>query len=119
MPFQLQTPFYLYLSTTVSQAGFPAGRGNRICVSVGDRELHRARAGSSPSLWLPVELVWCEMETEATDPNSTNLLQPYLQEKSKELPVDLPEQRINTEPHISCAVIHAKGSCLDEGMKRA
>lgn len=68
---------------------------------------------------VPVELVWCEMETEATDPNSTDLLQPYLQEKSKELPVDLPEQQINTELHISCAVIPAKGSCLDEGMKSA
>lgn len=68
---------------------------------------------------VPVELVWCEMETEATDPTSTDLLQPYLQEKSKELPVDLPEQRINTELGFSCAVIHAKGSCSDEGMKSA
>lgn len=68
---------------------------------------------------VPVELVWREMETEATDPNSTELLRPYLQEKSKELPADLPEQQINTELRISRAVIHAKGCCLDEGMKRA
>lgn len=59
------------------------------------------------------------MEIEATDPNSTELLQPYLQEKSKELSADLPEQQINTELRISQAVIHAKGSCLDEGMKSA
>lgn len=59
------------------------------------------------------------MEIEATDPNSTDLLQPYLQEKSKELPTDLPEQQINTELRISRADIHAKGSCLDEGMKSA
>lgn len=40
---------------------------------------------------VPTELMWREMGTEATDPNSVELLQPYLQEKSKELPADLPE----------------------------
>lgn len=35
--------------------------------------------------------MWREMGTEATDPNGVELLQPYLQEKSKELPADLPE----------------------------
>lgn len=68
---------------------------------------------------VPAELVWREMEIEATDPNSTELLRPYLQEKTTELPADLSEQQINTELRISRAVIHAKGSCLDEGMKSA
>lgn len=40
---------------------------------------------------VPAELIWREMGTEATDPNGVELLQPYLQEKSKELPADLPE----------------------------
>lgn len=52
IPLQVQTLFYLYLCTAVSQAGFLTGRGNHVCMLVGDRELHRARAGSSPSLCL-------------------------------------------------------------------
>lgn len=32
---------------------------------------------------VPIELIWREMGVEETDPNSTELLQPYLQEKSK------------------------------------
>lgn len=40
--------FYLYLCTTVSQAGFPAGRGN----SVSGARRAAQRAGTSPSLCL-------------------------------------------------------------------
>ncbi|CAN0258794.1 unnamed protein product [Bubo scandiacus] len=99
------------------------GRGKLLLLATVEKERQKAVQTRGWALSLsgsvPVELVWCEMEIEATDPNSTKLLRPYLQEKSKDLSADLPEQQINTELRISRAVIHAKGSCVDEGMKSA
>lgn len=65
--------------------------------------------------WSPVEFIWDELEIEATDPSQAQLLQPYLRKSPKNYQWTFLSNRSIGRLHISEAVIHAKGSCLDEG----